>query len=57
MEAMMRCANEQCPTVLAEERVQTEIRKTCREKNQLAPDFIQTCVMEQAGTDIINRVK
>ncbi|XP_026273496.1 F-actin-uncapping protein LRRC16A isoform X3 [Frankliniella occidentalis] len=56
LEAMMRCANEQCPTVLDEDRVQTEIRKTCREKNQLASDFVQTCVMEQAGTDIINRV-
>ncbi|XP_034249800.1 F-actin-uncapping protein LRRC16A isoform X3 [Thrips palmi] len=56
LEAMMRCANEQCPTVLEEDKVQTEIRKTCREKNQLAPDFVQTCVMEQAGTDIINRV-
>ncbi|KAJ1529208.1 hypothetical protein ONE63_006012 [Megalurothrips usitatus] len=56
LDAMMRCANEQCPTVLAEERVQSEIRKTCREKNQLASDFVQTCVMEQAGTDIVNRV-
>ena len=57
LESMMKCAEDQCPHVLADDRVQSEIRKMCREKNFLAPEFIHTCILEQAGADIMNKVK
>jgi len=56
LESMMKCAEDQCPHVLADDRVQGEIRKMCREKNFLAPEFIHTCVVEQAGADIMNKL-
>lgn len=52
----MKCAEEQCPTVL-NEKVQQEVQKTCREKNYLDPQFIQSAILEQTGTHIMNKVK
>jgi hypothetical protein len=57
LESMMKCAEDQCPHVLADDRVQGEIKKMCREKNFLAPEFIHACIVEQAGADIMNKVK
>lgn len=54
---MMKCAHEQCPNVLTDEHVQCEIRKTCREKSYISLEFVQSCILEQAGTDIMNKVK
>ncbi|XP_069691795.1 F-actin-uncapping protein LRRC16A isoform X3 [Periplaneta americana] len=56
LESMMKCAEDQCPHVLADDRVQSEIRKMCREKNFLPSEFVHTCVTEQAGADIMNKV-
>ncbi|XP_066998308.2 F-actin-uncapping protein LRRC16A isoform X2 [Anabrus simplex] len=56
LDGMMKCAEDQCPHVLADARVQAEIRKMCREKNYLPAEFVHSCVVEQAGTDIINKV-
>lgn len=53
----MKCAEEQCPTVLGSERVRAELRKTCREKNHLDPLFTQNAVLDLAGTHIMNKVK
>jgi len=57
LESMMKCAEDQCPHVLADDRVQGQIRKMCREKNFLAPEFIHTCIVEQAGADIMNKFR
>ncbi|XP_023724032.1 F-actin-uncapping protein LRRC16A isoform X2 [Cryptotermes secundus] len=56
LESMIKCAEDQCPHVLADDRVQGEIKKMCREKNFLAPEFIHTCIVEQTGADIMNKV-
>lgn len=53
----MKCAEEQCPAVFSDERVPGEIRKMCREKNYLDPSFIESFIIEQAGTNIMNKVK
>lgn len=67
LDAMVKCANEQCPTILAQTvirgdesepiAVQDDLRNTCKEKNQINNEFIHTTVTEQAGADIVNRVK
>nr|CAD7434660.1 unnamed protein product [Timema monikensis] len=56
LESMMKCAEDQCPHVLSNGRVQQEIRLACKEKNFLSSDFVRFCVAEQAGTDIMNKV-
>ncbi|CAH0381742.1 unnamed protein product [Bemisia tabaci] len=56
VESMMRCAQEQCPTILGDEKVQNEIRKTCRDKSGIDPEYLRSIILEQSGTHIINRV-
>lgn len=55
LDAMLRCAEEQCPHV-ADSRLQQEIRRACTSKNHLPAEFVRTAVIEQAGTDIINKI-
>lgn len=57
VENMVRCAKEQCPHVLYDNTVVHEIRQGCRDKSGVPLDFVVQCVVQQAGTDIINRVK
>ncbi|XP_046397648.1 F-actin-uncapping protein LRRC16A isoform X2 [Ischnura elegans] len=56
LENMMKCAEDQCPHVLSDERVQGEIQRTCLAKSAMPADFVQMCVMEQTGTEIMNKV-
>ncbi|XP_071451973.1 F-actin-uncapping protein LRRC16A isoform X2 [Hetaerina americana] len=56
VESMMKCAEDQCPHVLSDERVQGEIQRTCLAKSAMPTDFVQMCVMEQTGTEIMNKV-
>ncbi|XP_072744618.1 F-actin-uncapping protein LRRC16A isoform X4 [Anoplolepis gracilipes] len=66
LDAMLKCANEQCPSILSQTvirgdesepiAVQDDLRNTCKEKNQINNEFIHTTVTEQAGADIVNRV-
>lgn len=67
LDAMLKCANEQCPTILSQTvirgdesepiAIEDDLRNTCKEKNQINNEFIHTTITEQAGADIINRVK
>lgn len=64
---MIKCANEQCPTILSQTvirgdesesvAVEDDLRNSCKEKNQISNEFIHTTITEQAGADIVNRVK
>ncbi|XP_020298120.1 F-actin-uncapping protein LRRC16A isoform X3 [Pseudomyrmex gracilis] len=66
LDAMLKCANEQCPTILSQTvirgdesepiAVEDDLRNTCKEKNQINNEFIHTTITEQAGADIVNRV-
>ncbi|GLH15724.1 Leucine-rich repeat-containing protein 16A [Gryllus bimaculatus] len=55
LDAMLRCAEEQCPHVV-DSRLQQEIRRACTSKNHLPAEFVRSAVIEQAGTDIINKI-
>lgn len=57
LESMLKCVQEECPHVLNCEHVADDIRKACREKSYLPLEFVESCIMDQAGTDIMNRVK
>ncbi|KAL0270608.1 UNVERIFIED_CONTAM: hypothetical protein PYX00_007960 [Menopon gallinae] len=56
LESMLKCLEEECPHVLSYEHVADDIRKACREKSSISQEFVESCIMDQAGTDIINRV-
>ncbi|XP_043269676.1 F-actin-uncapping protein LRRC16A isoform X2 [Venturia canescens] len=66
LDAMLKCANDHCPTVLSQTvvrgdesepiSVEDDLRNACKEKNQISSEFISTVIVEQAGTDVINRV-
>ncbi|XP_076169556.1 capping protein regulator and myosin 1 linker 1 leucine rich repeat protein isoform X5 [Ptiloglossa arizonensis] len=66
LDAMVKCANEQCPTILSQTvvrgdesesiAVEDDLRNSCKEKNQISSEFIHTTITEQAGADIVNRV-
>ncbi|XP_033222209.1 F-actin-uncapping protein LRRC16A isoform X3 [Belonocnema kinseyi] len=66
LDAMLKCASEQCPTILSQTvikddesdptTVECDLRVSCKEKNQVGHEFIQTTITEQAGADILNRV-
>lgn len=64
---MLKCANDHCPTVLSQTvvrgdesepiSVELDLRNACKEKNQMSSEFINNAIVEQAGTDVVNRVK
>ena len=64
---MLKCANDQCPTILSQTvikddesdpiTVEFDLRVSCKEKNQISHEFIQSTITEQAGADILNKVK
>ncbi|XP_034938905.1 F-actin-uncapping protein LRRC16A isoform X2 [Chelonus insularis] len=66
LEAILKCANDHCPTVMSQTvirndesepvSVEDDLRNVCKGKNQISGEFINTAVVEQAGTDIVNRV-
>ncbi|XP_015588505.1 F-actin-uncapping protein LRRC16A isoform X2 [Cephus cinctus] len=66
LDAMLKCASEQCPTVLSQTvirgdesepiSVEYDLRSSCKEKNQINTEFIHATITEQAGADIVNRV-
>lgn len=66
LDAMLKCANEQCPTILSQTvikdeesdpiTVECDLRASCKERNQVNHEFIQRTITEQAGADILNKV-
>lgn len=54
---MLKCCKDQCPYVLHDETTIQHIKKECQEKKQIPMDFINNCIKEQAGIDIMNRVR
>ena len=68
---MIKCAHEQCPSILEQTvvnrdgdydenesvKLETHLRSTCKDKSNLSLEFVQSTISEQAGADIINKVK
>ncbi|GAB6032597.1 hypothetical protein CHUAL_011487 [Chamberlinius hualienensis] len=54
--SMIQCAEEQCPTILADKEAKEDLHQSCLEKSTLSKDFVKHSVVEVAGTDIINKV-
>lgn len=66
MNILLKCASEYCPTILKQTiirenetestTIEQDLRKLCAEKIELNPDFIDSIVLQQAGSEIINKV-
>lgn len=57
LESMLKCVEDECPHIVSCEDVKSDIRKTCHDKIYLPLEFVETCIMDQAGTDIMNKTK
>ncbi|CAG0915160.1 unnamed protein product [Notodromas monacha] len=56
VDSMVQCAVEQCPRVLGDEAVKKELRKSCEKKCSFCSNIVQGAIVEQAGTDIVNKI-
>ena len=54
---MLKCAEDQCPTILEDKTVQNDIRMNCKEKAILDKEFTQSVIMQSVRTDIINKIR
>lgn len=57
METMIKTGVEQCPKTLGNQTVINELRKSCEERLQISEDFLQTCVVNSAGGEIMNKIR
>lgn len=57
METIIKSAEEECPTVFENEKFLNEIRSKVRKKNNLEPEFVDSCIVDQAGTQVMNKIK
>ncbi|CAH1779010.1 unnamed protein product [Owenia fusiformis] len=53
---MVTCAEKQCPTVLSDKNLKSEIETTCDEKSTLPANFSRGLIVEQVGTDVMNKI-
>ncbi|XP_045600758.2 LOW QUALITY PROTEIN: F-actin-uncapping protein LRRC16A [Procambarus clarkii] len=56
VESMVRSAQDKCPNVLSEEKVVNDVRAACLAKSQLSYDLVESAIVEQAGSVILNKV-
>ncbi|XP_067631697.1 F-actin-uncapping protein LRRC16A isoform X3 [Eurosta solidaginis] len=56
LETMLRTAVEQCPKTLGSQVVVQDLRKALSERLQIPEDFLQSCLLNNAGSEIMNKV-
>lgn len=57
METMLRTGIEQCPKTLGNQVVIAELRKGCEERLIISEEFLQYCLVNSAGGEIMNRIR
>lgn len=56
METMLKTGIEQCPKTLGNQNVVSELRKNCEERLHISDEFLQTCIVNCAGGEIMNKI-
>ncbi|XP_031620419.1 F-actin-uncapping protein LRRC16A isoform X2 [Contarinia nasturtii] len=56
METMLRTGVEQCPKTLGNQSVINDLRKNCQERLNITDEFLHTCIMSNAGGEIMNKI-
>lgn len=57
METMLRTGLEHCPKALGNQNVINELRKTCSERLLVSEDFLNACLVNAAGSEIMNKIR
>jgi hypothetical protein len=57
METMLRTGVEQCPKTLGNSSVIAELRKSCEERLVISDEFLQSCILNSAGGEIMNKIR
>lgn len=57
LETMLRTGIEQCPKTLGNQTVLTDLRKNCQDRLNISDDFLHTCILNNAGSEIMNKVR
>ncbi|XP_063699418.1 F-actin-uncapping protein LRRC16A isoform X2 [Culicoides brevitarsis] len=56
LETMIRTGVEQCPKTLGNPTTIAELRTSCNDRLNISDEFLQACVIQTAGSEIINKV-
>lgn len=57
LETMLRTGVEQCPKTLGNSTVIADLRKNCQDRLSISDEFLHTCLLNNAGSEIMNRVR
>lgn len=57
METMLRTGVDQCPKTLGNQTVINDLRKACKERLTITDEFLHTCIMNNAGGEIMNKIR
>uniref|UniRef100_A0A6B2ED94 Putative myosin-i-binding protein n=1 Tax=Phlebotomus kandelakii TaxID=1109342 RepID=A0A6B2ED94_9DIPT len=56
METMLRTGVDQCPKSLGNQSVINELRKNCLERLNVSEEFLTSCIVNSAGSEIMNKI-
>ncbi len=54
---VLELTEEKCPNLMGDNSLREEMKEGCVDKSGIPPEFVRHCVMDLAGTDIINKLK
>lgn len=57
LETMLRTGVEQCPKTLGNQSVLNDLRKNCKERLNITDEFLHTCITNNAGGEIMNKIR
>lgn len=57
VETMIRTGVEQCPKTLGNPSIISELRVSCNDRLNISEEFLQSCIMQTAGSEIMNKIK
>lgn len=57
LETMLRTGIEQCPKTLGNHSVVSDLRKTCHDRLNISEDFLHNCILNNAGSEIMNKIR
>uniref|UniRef100_A0A336K1P9 CSON012992 protein n=1 Tax=Culicoides sonorensis TaxID=179676 RepID=A0A336K1P9_CULSO len=56
LETMIRTGVEQCPKTLGNPSIISELRSSCNDRLTVSEEFLQSCLIQTAGSEIINKI-
>lgn len=57
METMLRTGMEWCPKALGNQTVINELRKSCTDRLNVSEEFLSSCIVNSAGSEIMNKIR